>query len=247
MNDLVQYFGAAYLINLSERTDRLRSATKELARAGWTLGPGGVEHYAAQRFADAAGFPFPQSRGCFHSHSECIRAAHLQGKRGVLVMEDDIALPSSIGALTPSIISKLDSTPWDFVYLGHEYLDDRMFEMERANSRTTEIEFAPLQDPVTTAHFYAVNQRIFPKLLEHLDRIASGTDQEFGPMPIDGAFHIFRQKNPDVRGLVAIPKLGWQRSSRSDNHPRFYDSFRTLRPLIRVLRDAKYIGSRWRS
>jgi GR25 family glycosyltransferase involved in LPS biosynthesis len=111
MDDLVKYFGAAYLINLRERKDRLASATKEFARAQWQFWSRGVELYAAQRFGDRAGFPSPQVRGCFYSHWGCIRAAHSQGQKSVLVMEDDIALASSLQKLTPAIISQLDSKP----------------------------------------------------------------------------------------------------------------------------------------
>ena len=69
MKTLLDYFGAAYLINLPERKDRLKSATAEFARAGWRLGPDAVQLYAAQKFTDRAGFPGSASvRGCFHSH-----------------------------------------------------------------------------------------------------------------------------------------------------------------------------------
>lgn len=246
MNNLLNFFGAAYLINLPERDDRLRSATKELARLGWSLGPGAVELYAAQKFTDRGGFPgSPSVRGCFHSHLECIRNAHRQKKGSVLLIEDDIALSSSIRQLTPSIISQLESTSWDFFYLGHEETG----EIGRANSRTAEIKLVPINSEIRTTHFFAINSRIFERLLEHLDRVASGFegDQEFGPMPIDGAFNVFRRRNPDVRGLIANPKLGWQRPSRSELTPRLIDNFKSLQPVVKVLRDLKHIASRWHS
>src|SRR6185437_1181560 len=124
MSTLLNYFGTAYLINLPQRTDRLESAKKEFSRAGWPMGEGGVQHYPAQTFTDRAGFQFPGSRGCFHSHADCIRRAWRDGKQSVLVMEDDIALSASIKALTPAIIAKLNSIPWDFLYLGHDDTGD---------------------------------------------------------------------------------------------------------------------------
>ncbi len=237
MSNLLEHFGAAYLINLPSRTDRLRGAKKELARAGWTLGPGGVEHYAAKTFTDRAGFPFPGSRGCFHSHFECIQRARKLSKDSVLVMEDDIALPSSIVALAPSIVAKLSATPWDFLYLGHEDTGP----IQRATSATTEVEFVPYNGGLRAAHCYVVNSRIFDRLLAHLERVRCGVegDQEFGPMPIDGAYNIFRRNNSDVRTLIAVPKLCWQRSSRSDNHPKYFDRFGLLRPIVSVLREVK--------
>ena len=245
MDDLVKYFGAAYLINLRERKDRLASATKEFARAQWQFGSRGVQLYAAQRFTDRAGFPSPQVRGCFYSHWECLRAAYSQGQKSVLVMEDDIALVSSLQKLTPAIISQLDSAPWDILYLGHEDTGN----IEQATSRTTEIRLIPFKEVIRGCHFYAVNNRIFVRLLDHLHRVATGKegDQQFGPMPIDGALSIFRRNNPDVVGLIAVPKIGWPKSSRSDITPRFFDNFKLAQPLISVLRNVKNVSMRWNS
>jgi hypothetical protein len=246
LDNLLKYFGGAFLINLPERKDRLRTATKELARIGWSVGSNGVEIYVARKFSDRARFPSsPGVRGCFHSHWECIRRAYAQGKNSVLLIEDDIGLSPSIPGLTPGIISQLESKTWDFFYLGHEYTGD----IECANARTSEVKLLPVKTEIRTTQFYAVHGRIFSRLLEHLDRVASGTegDQEFGPMPIDGAFNIFRRINPDVRGFMAVPKLGWQRPSRSDITPKPFDQFVYLRPFIRALRNIKYATSRWRS
>lgn len=246
MSSLLQYFGVAYLINLPERKDRLRSAKNELARIGWPLGPDGVRLYAARKFTDSGGFPGnPGVRGCFHSHSECIRAAQREGKKSVLLIEDDIALSSAIRRLTPSIISQLEAAPWDFFYLGHESTGD----LAKADSHTNEVRLLPIKTEITTTHFFAVNSRIFVRLLAHLDRVTTGIegDQEFGPMPIDGALNIFRRINPDVRGLLAAPKLGWQRPSRSEISPRAFDAYKPLQPLVDILRDLKHLTGRWRT
>ena len=248
MTSLIDYFGACYLINLPERKDRLRSAQNELVRVGWRLGPGAVELYAAQRFIERAGFPGnPSVRGCFHSHSECIRSAYQLGKKSVLLIEDDIALSSSMNRLTPSIISQLECTPWDFFYLGYEHTG----KTARADSRTTKITLLPttVTTEIGTTHFLAINSRIFVTLLKHLDRVANGVegDQEFGPMPIDGAFNVFRRKHPDVQCLIANPKLGWQRPSRSEITPQAFDRFKSLRAIVDVIRDIKYAAKRWRS
>jgi hypothetical protein len=245
MNSLLEYFDAAYLINLAERTDRLASAKKEFARAGWRMGEGGVEHYVAQRFTDRAGFPFPECRGCFHSHAECIRKAWRDGRQNVLVMEDDIALAVSTGALTPAVVAQLNSMPWDFLYLGHEDTGD----IGRATPRTRHVDFLPYGGSIRGTHSYAVNGRIFERLLAHLDRVANGVegDQEYGPMPIDGAFNIFRFKNADVQTFIARPKIGWQRSSRSDISPKAFDGLKLLRPFLAMLRDLKSTTMRWHS
>jgi glycosyl transferase, family 25 len=233
---LLGFFGAAFVINRPERVDRLRSARSEFARAGWPSDSSGVQVFTAQTFTDSAGFGSTRSRGCFHSHSECIRRANLLGLRTVLVMEDDITLAKSIERLTPSIISQLESMPWDIVYLGHEQTG----AIGRATSLTTTVQLLPCERDVVTSHFYAMSSRIFARLLEHLDIVAGGTDPDLRPMPIDGALNVFRHRNPDVRALFSVPKLGWQRPSRSDDHPRFIDKFKPLRPLIRVVREFKH-------
>jgi GR25 family glycosyltransferase involved in LPS biosynthesis len=245
MSDLLKYFDVAYLVNLPERTDRLKAATRELANVGWTLGAGGVQLYPAQKLTERAGFPSPEIRGCFQSHLDCIRMAHLQGKKSLLMIEDDFALTSTIGALTPSIISQLEAKRWDFFYLGHEYTGP----IPSANSQTTEVKLVPFGAEIRTTHCYAINGRIFSRLLEHLERVAAGVegDQEFGPMPIDGAFNIFRRINSDVQTLIAQPKICWQLSSRSDITPRSFDRIPWLRPFIRTLRNVKATIIQWYS
>ena len=236
-HDLGRYFGAAYLINLKERKDRLTASAKEFARAGWRFSAGGVEPYAARKFSDRAGFPSPQVRGCFFSHWECLRAAHRRGDKSVLVMEDDIALAPSIQKFVPAIISELNGKRWGVVYFGHEDTG----AIENASSRTGEVNLVPFNGIVRGCHFYAMNGDILGRFLDHLQRVATGPegDQEFGPMPIDGALSIFRRHNPDVVTLIASPKLGWQRASRSDITPQFFDRIRAMRPLLTFLRNAK--------
>ncbi len=246
MDGLLEYFGTAFLINLPERRDRLNSAMNELARADWRIGPTGVQIYSAQKFTERAGFPGgPGVRGCFHSHLECIRMAHKAGERSVLLIEDDIALASSFPSLVPSLISQLESTPWDFLYLGHEQTGP----IERANSRTKEVSLVPTTGEVRTTHLLAINGHAFSRLLEHLERVYCGRegDQEFGPMPVDGAYNVFRRINSDLRTLIANPKLGWQRPSRSDLSPRKFDSFKLLQPVMGALRNVKYAASKWRT
>jgi glycosyl transferase, family 25 len=237
MSDLLDFFGAAYLINLAERKDRLTTAKKELARAGWSLGSGPLQLFPARQFNDRASFPSQEIRGCFQSHLDCIRSAYRLGKRSVLIIEDDFALTSAIRMLTPSIITQLEAARWDFCYLGHEYTGP----IPMASLQTTEVKFIHYNGEIRTTHCYAVNGRIFPRLLVHLDRLVAGVegDQEYGPMPIDGAFNIFRRNNADVHTLIAQPKISWQLSSRSDITPRSFDKIRWLRPLIRILRNVK--------
>jgi glycosyl transferase family 25 len=241
---LLDKFSAAYLINLPDRRDRLKSAKKELAKAKWTLGRGGVILYPAQRFNDRGTFPNVGCRGTFFSHMACLRDAQREDRPNVILLEDDIVLTSSLPALTPSILSQLENTRWDFCYLGHEQTGD----IPNANSSTKKVQLIPYRGHILQAHFVLINGRILPSLVDHLDRVSGGVegDQEFGPMPVDGAYNIFR-RNSDVVTLIANPKLGWQRPSRSDITPSRVDNWAALRPITSVVRHIRYVASAWRS
>jgi glycosyl transferase, family 25 len=247
ISKLPEYFSAVYLINLPDRADRLKSATVELARVGWGAGINGVNVFSARRFADAAGFPSAGARGCFHSHLECLRQAHLETRGSVLILEDDITFTSSLPRLTSSILLKLETSDWDFVYFGHE----RTGNIPRANRNTTdqELKFKMWTGSICTAHFYGVRGRILPRLIKHLDSLGNRPpgDPEGGPMTIDGAFDVFRQRNRDVKTIIADPKLGWQRPSRSDLTPRGFDTLALLRPVTFSIRRLKHCIDRWGS
>jgi glycosyl transferase family 25 len=247
MNRLSDYFGSVYLINLPERVDRLKSAKKQFAHVGWKTGQDGVQTFPALRFADRAGFPSIGTRGCFHSHLECLRRAQAEGRRSVLILEDDIALSPALPRLTPAITSLLAAVEWDFVYFGHYAAGDIL--EARANTSKWEVRFHTCPDEILGGHFYAVSGRILPRLIANLNDIAKGPegDRSNGPMPVDGAYNNFRRNNPDVRCLIVDPKLGWQTSSASDITPHVFDRISFLRPVATVLRDLKRSVASWGS
>jgi GR25 family glycosyltransferase involved in LPS biosynthesis len=239
MTTLVEYFGGAYLINLPERKDRLNRVKKELARIGWEIGDNGVQTFPAFKFSARSGFPNAGARGCFLSHLECMRRAHAEKRRGVLILEDDISFSSSLNLLTPSIISQLDIIKWDVVFFGHHGTGG--IPDARRNTMPDELEFISWSADVQGCHFYAISGHILSSLIGDLERHINGIegDQEYGPMPVDGAINIFRRNNPDVRTIIVQPKLGWQVSSRSDITPRYFDRIPWLEPFIRALRKVK--------
>lgn len=244
MESLLEYFEGAYLINLPHRKDRLRLANRELAKIGWDGGQ--VQLYRARSFDHRAGFPSIGARGCFHSHTECLKHAMAFSQRHALMIEDDISISSSIARLSASIIEQLQSSLWDFFYMGHELTGD----VPRANAWTTTVKLVAPQTDIQTTHFYVVNSRVFSRLIAHLDRIETGPegDDTHGPMPIDGAYNIFRRENPDVKTLIANPKLGWQRPSRSDiAGTRFFDKMESLHSLTGKLREWKHWMNSWHS
>jgi len=246
MNRLPDFFGIAFLINLPERVDRLRSMKKEMARVGWEMGPEGIQLFPARRFADRANFPNSAIRGCFHSHLECLQQAHKQGCRSVLILEDDLTFAPSLPRLTRSILSQLESTKWDLVYFSHENTGDDSIATWSTREQDIKLDDWTTRH-ILTGYFYGVHSRLFPRLIEHLNRIKNSAegDPVMGPMTYDGALNVFRASNGDVKTLIARPKLGQQRPSRSDITPRSFDKVRFLRPLTTALRDLKHLAQSW--
>lgn len=235
----------AFLINLPDRRDRLRVAQDELAKIGWHIGSTGVNLFPARRFTERSGFPSPSIRGAFWSHYGCLMSALSQRTGSVLLLEDDISFARSFPKLLPSLRSQLETAAWDLCYFGHEDTG----RISRANESTEAVRLIPYGGAIIGLHFCLVRCRILPRLLGHLDRVASGSegDPEYGPMPIDGAFNTFRRLNPDVTTLIANPKVGWQRPSRSDITPRLIDQITFLRPTVALLRKLKDGVDSWRS
>jgi glycosyl transferase family 25 len=230
---LPDYFGAAFVINLNERIDRRRDFEEEI-RPIW----GAIPIYPAAKFTDPAGFETAGWRGCFHSHLGCLRYAHAKALDSILIMEDDLTLCSSLPRLTPAIIEKIRLMDWDLLYFGHE----RTGDIPRANGNTSSVTFIEASGELLCAHFYAVRGRIISRLIEHFERNERTIppDDRYGPMLPDGALNTFRRYNPDIKTYLAVPKLGWQRPSRSDLTARYFDRFRVLRPIIDRARSAKH-------
>jgi GR25 family glycosyltransferase involved in LPS biosynthesis len=238
MISLPSYFGAALVINLAERTDRRSSVKRELLNVGWT----DYQFFPACRFDDAAGFKFPSWRGCFHSHLDCFRLAQQQNLKNILILEDDIALSSSIRRLAPTIIEAIRQLDWDLLYFGHELTGDIL----RASRKTEVVSFERCDIEIRTTHCYAVNGRILPRLIAHFERLATGApgDDDFGPMLPDGAINTFRRHNKDVTTYITNPKLGWQRPSRSDISPHRVDGVDALRPFVNLARKCRHFWNR---
>jgi glycosyl transferase, family 25 len=230
---LPSYFDATLVINLTDRVDRRRLVEREFHAIGWKE----FQFFPAFRFDDSGGFLSPSLRGCFYSHLGCFQHAHKLNLQNILIFEDDIALSSSISRLTPKIIETIRKLDWDFLYFGHEQTGN----FKRATRDTNCVKFEPWTFEILTAHFYAVNRRIIPRLIAHFERLAKGAsgDNDFGPMPADGAFNTFRRHNGDVNTYVVNPKLGWQRSSRSDISPGRMDRIRAIGPLVTAARSVK--------
>ncbi len=229
---LSDYFSCTYIINLPERKDRRRAMLRELQKVGMPLAPGKVEVFPGVKPKEKLGFPGIGVRGCFLSHYGILVQALRLKLANVLVFEDDLTISPEFSACWPTILAQLKTENWGIVYLGH-----REDVPEGSAPR-----LVPFSEPVITAHFYAVNGPVLPRLVEYLTKVQQREEGDplGGPMHYDGALTMFRQANPDVLTLIAYPNLGIQRPSRSNITFRWYDGvpvFQQAADFARVVRD----------
>jgi hypothetical protein len=198
-----------------------------------------VEIFPAIRPNEAGGFPSLGARGCFSSHVAILKQAKHQGLSNILIVEDDLEISAKFRTDQAVILEQLCQQDWDFVYFGH------IEEVEQKSP----VALVLFSERVMTAHFYAVNGRIFDRLLRFLEELQHRPPghRDGGPMHLDGAYSTFGAQNPDVVTLIASPNLGWQRSSRSDISPKWFDNVPGLRPLAGAAKTTKTRLKRWLS
>ena len=225
--DLFRSFDRAFLINLPERTDRLRDMQAQLRRIGVSTADG-VEYFKGIVPVRQDNWPSIGARGNFLSHYNVLRQARDRGLQSVAVLEDDCDFPPYFATVQERFAEQLATVDWGIVFFGHvEHIPVRAGPY-----------LWPMDDRSITQHFYAVHSRVLGRMVAYLEEVIARPSGHplGGPQYIDGAFSMFREQNPDVVTLLAIPSLGWQRSSRSDLHPRWFDRPRSPRGLVNWLR-----------
>ncbi len=232
LDPLTSRFDEVYVISLEERKDR-RSETRSVLRSAGQ-NPEAVNWYIAKKPTGKGAFPSHGVRGAFESHHAVLRLARDARVRSVLVLEDDIEFSGNLLAC----LDRLDQVSgWDIVYGGHYFLDGRS-PGQAANgfrSAAPEEEFIGL-------HCYAVSGRILGQLVAGLEQFPAGTpgDPLGGPMPVDGAVNVLRNRNPLWTCLVAEPPFGNQRSSRTDiGEVRWFDRVAIIRAAVSLGRMLK--------
>ena len=212
-------FDRIVVINLPDRLDRRREMQEQLRRASVR-----AEFFPATRVKEAGDWPGCGARGCFMSHYRLLKDSLEQETRHLLVLEDDLDFSPLLKELEQELEVKIATSNWDLLYLGHV----------EPVSGEAEVELIPWHAPLMTAHFYAVNRRILPRLVEFMELVLSRPAGHplGGPQHYDGALCMFRAQNPDVNTLIAVPNLGFQRSSRSDISSAWYDKLPVVGSLI---------------
>ena len=217
------------VINLPERSDRLRLVQQELQQLGLSWQAGKLERFNAIRPDDAAGFPSIGTRGCFLSHLAVLREAHKRQVQRVLVLEDDCMPAPLLQSYLPALASALQQAP-AFLYLGICSIQGQRARHEP---------FALTDAPLVGAHAYIVDRSVLPALIDYLQGCL---EREPGhplgsPMHFDGALTLFRRFHPQWQTRLAAEDLFVQRSSRSDIQPwRWYDRLPLVRQLSNQLR-----------
>lgn len=231
-NPLTSHFDGVYVISLEERADRRSETRAALLAIGQD--PDKINWFVTTKPAHRGTFPTAGIRGAFESHCTVLRQARDAGSKSVLVLEDDIELASD----TPACLENLDRQPqWDIVYGGHYFIDGRSPGHAAHGYRIA----APSEEFIGL-HCYAVNGRILATLLAGLDGFPVGTpgDPGGGPMPVDGAINVMRNRHPTWTCLVAEPPFGNQRSSRTDiGDVKWFDRVKALRVPVAAIRRLK--------
>ena len=230
---IIDFFERVYIVNLPERADRRMEMDAELGQYGLRVDGDKIRYFRAIKPDSAGEFPSRGARGCFMSHLEILRDAARDQLSNILVMEDDLKIDERLLQPHPGMLARLNQPDWDFAYFGH------VLESLPQSDAPEWIEYL---EPIATTHFYALNQKMIPRLGEYLETCLERPvgHPEGGPMHVDGAYSLFRSKRPGIVTLVANPSLGGQRSSRSDIFPnKWYDRTPGFRGFAGVARKAK--------
>lgn len=224
---LVDYFDRTCVINLPERSDRRRMVVRELERVDF-IRSHKLEIVAGVRVDTAGGFPSATVRGCVLAHLNVLKRAQTDRLRNVLVIEDDLVFVPQFRLLEPIVVEQLQRTDWDFAFFGH-------YEPIESSGCPT---LLPYAGAVRCTHFYGVSTSMLGRLISYCESLQADTvgPAITGRIDIDGIYSDFRARHRDVRALIAVPSLGWQRSSRSDAHPKWFDRVPLLRQAAHAAR-----------
>ena len=213
---LLDYFQQVYVINLPHRQDRRREMTEQLEKIDLSLDSPGIRLFEAVRPEDPGEFPTIGARGCFMSHLGVLRDAQKNNLERILIFEDDLNFETDFIARTAEVIAALEETDWSVFYGGYS-----MEPLPQPAGERAVLQAAP-SDAIQTTHFVGFRGPAIGEIIEFLEAMLErqAGDSEGGPMHVDGAYGWFRHKFPSRITMLAVPQLGYQRSSTTDIHRR---------------------------
>ena len=206
---LFDAFERIVVINLPERTDRRSEMMAELGKAGVDAFDPRLRFLPAIRPTSAGAFPGIGARGRYASHLAAIDSAIRDRVSGVLILEDDLALSPAACEAQYALTERLQAGNWDFCYPGHALPQ---------TSAAAHPAWKVTNTPLESARFYGLHRRVLVELRDYLEACAHRAPghPDGGPMHVDAAYSMFRDRRRDLVTLVATPSLGGTRSSRSD-------------------------------
>lgn len=234
MSPPLNYFQRLYVINLPSRPDRRREMGAQLAQLGLGFAHPLVELFPAIRPEDPGGFPSIGARGCFLSHLAVLKNAKARRLKRLLIVEDDLNFTADCSDRLPALVGRLATGDWALFYGGH-VVDG---PLETADPEGLLLLSPAI--PVQTSHFLAVNgSDVIAAAVDYLEAMLARPpgDSAGGPMHVDGAYSWLRRAHPHWRTLLAVPELGYQRSSRTDVHDlKWFDRLPVAREAAAWLR-----------
>lgn len=233
MTHPMDYFERIFIINLPSRTDRQAEIALQLKAIGLSLAEGCVELFPAVRPDAPEGFPSIGARGCFMSHLGVLRTAQRLGLQRVAIFEDDLDFAADFNKRIQPLLGQLASANWSMFYGGYH------LEQTLAGQPCGALLEAQSDGLIGTTHFVVFQGAAIAAAVRYLEAILArpAGDPDGGPMHVDGAYNWFRRANPQFKTVLAIPELGFQRSSRTDIHDlRWYDTTPLVRGLVAALR-----------
>jgi len=230
-------FERIYVLNLPERADRRREIEAQLRRFGLSLHAEPVRLFRAVRPDVAGPFPSVGAHGCFMSHLGMLQEAVRDGLGSVLILEDDLDFVAEAEARLPTLLQSLEMHDWSLFYGGYELPDGPVLRSEEPPA--SGLRKVHPTTSVRLCHFIALRGAAIVEAARYLEALAGRPpgDPAGGPMHVDGAYTWLRATHPDLGTWIAVPQMGYQRSSRTDIHPlRWYDRWPLVRDLAQATR-----------
>jgi glycosyl transferase, family 25 len=230
---LESFFDAIYIINLPSRGDRRAEIAEQLARIGSRIDEGRVHLHSASRPESAGAFPTIGAHGCFLSHLSVLKRAEAEGRRRILILEDDVDFAPDFVASAGALLSDAEVADCSILYLG--FLQARPPIASNASGWTR----LDKDTAIVGAHMISFDRRALLLAVPYLETMLQRPAGHplGGPMHVDGAYNWFRRSHDEVRTMLCVPPLGLQRPSRTDIHPlKWYDRSPLTRRLVSTLR-----------
>lgn len=232
----LNYFEQIYVINLPHRHDRRKEMAEQLERIGLSFDSPGVRLFEAFRPDSPEGFPSIGARGCFLSHLGVLRDACKHNYSRILIFEDDLNFAPDFNDRVEAVIEALQREDWSLFYGGFALKAPPVIQEDKVLLQAAPGEF------IQTAHFLAFRGSVIAEITSFLETVLSRSpgDPRGGPMHVDGAYGWYRFEHPSAATLIAVPELGYQRSSRTDIHTlQWFDRVPGIREAIGWLRRRK--------